>query len=330
MAHLTGSINTVNCLDATYSDDIARDIREGLTASQKYIPCKYLYDARGSKLFEEICLLPEYYPTRTEVAILEEIAPELMRPYIPRDLIELGSGADRKIRIMLDAAGEAVRSVMRYIPVDISESAITESSLNLIDIYPEMEIIGVIGDFTCRIEGIPSDRPRLFCFLGGTIGNLDEQESINFLKNISTHMRGDDTLLIGFDMVKPIETVEVAYNDAQGITAEFNRNVLNVINNELGADFDPSHFDHLAFFNIDRSRIEMHLRANRDVWVRLESIGMEVEFEEDETIHTENSRKFTRGSIEHMANQAHLSIQNSYTDPKGWFSLLEMRCRDRR
>ncbi len=318
------SVKILNYLDGKYENDIARDAREGLGVSQKYVPCKYFYDARGSKLFEDICHLPEYYPTRTELSILREIAPEIMGTFAHKDLVELGSGASLKIRMLLDAAGEPNRASMRYIPVDISESAIIETSEDLLERYPELQVLGVVADFTCQLHVIPMVRPLMLCFLGSTIGNMEEDESISFLRSVSDNIKPDDRLLVGFDMVKSRETMEAAYNDSRGVTSEFNKNVLNVLNNELKAGFDPSDFDHLAFFNEAESRIEMHLRANRDIRVKLEAIDMELKLEKGETIHTENSRKFTKKSIKDIANQAELSIQNWYSDPDGWFSLVLM------
>ncbi len=317
-------VETLNYMDGRYKNDIARDAQQGLTALQKYIPCKYFYDAHGSKLFEYICRLPEYYPTRTELSILREIAPELMGTFAHKDLVELGSGASLKIRVLLNAAGESNRTTLRYIPVDISVSAVIEASKNLLEKYPELQVLGVVADFTCQLDLLPTERPLMFCFLGSTIGNMGGDESMSFLQTVSKNMRLDDRLLVGFDMVKSRETMEAAYNDSKGVTAEFNKNVLNVLNSELKANFDLSHFDHLAFFNEAESRIEMYLRANRDVLVKLESLDMEVEFKKGETIHTENSKKFTRKSIEDMVKPAGLSIQNWYSDPDGWFSLVLM------
>ena len=317
-------VETLNYMDGRYKNDIARDAQQGLTALQKYIPCKYFYDAHGSKLFEYICRLPEYYPTRTELSILREIAPELMGTFAHKDLVELGSGASLKIRVLLNAAGESNRTTLRYIPVDISVSAVIEASKDLLEQYPELQVLGVVADFTCQLDVLPTERPLMFCFLGSTIGNMGGDESMSFLQTVSKNMRLDDRLLVGFDMVKSRETMEAAYNDSKGVTAEFNKNVLNVLNSELKANFDLSHFDHLAFFNEAESRIEMYLRANRDVLVKLESLDMEVEFKKGETIHTENSKKFTKKSIEDMVKPAGLSIQNWYSDPDGWFSLVLM------
>lgn len=301
------------------------DLVAGLTARPKCIPCKYFYDAQGSRLFEAICRLPEYYPTRTEMALLKEVAPGLAGTLNHKDLVELGSGADRKIGILLEAASPDTRSTLRYIPVDISDSAVLNSSLNLKTRFPELAVRGIVADFTSRLETLPTGRPTLFLFLGSTIGNFDEVESVLFLRNMAAAMKPEDTLLIGFDMVKPITIIEAAYNDAQGVTAEFNKNILKVINQELQTFFDPSCFDHLAFFNEKYSRIEMHLKANQDVTVRIDSLNTTLEIMEGETFHTENSRKFTKKSIEQMAGLAGLTIQDWHQDADQWFSLVSMR-----
>jgi L-histidine N-alpha-methyltransferase len=317
-------VEIINHLNGAYAGNIARDVREGLSASQKFIPCKYFYDAYGSKLFEEICGLPEYYPTRTELSILKRNAPQLMATSAHSDLVELGSGASLKIRTLLDAAGEPDRAALRYIPVDISEAAVLEASIDLLDRYPELQVLGMVADFTCQLDVLPRERPLMFCFLGSTIGNMSQHEGTAFLRSVADTMRPGDSLLVGFDMVKAKATLEAAYNDSRGVTAEFNKNVLRVLNSGLNADFDPSHFDHLAFFNEADSRIEMHLRANRDVAVTIESIGMQPMFRTGETIHTENSTKFTKTSIGDMVSHAGLSVRHWYSDEAGWFSLVLM------
>jgi L-histidine N-alpha-methyltransferase len=318
------AVETVNHLDPRGKHDMAWDIIEGLKSSPKRIPCKYFYDAHGSKIFERICRLPEYYPTRTELSILQGAALELMETCAHKDLVELGSGASLKIKTLLDTAGESRRATLRYVAVDISEAAVVEAANDLEECYPELEVLGIVADFTCQMDVLPSERPMMFCFLGSTIGNMERRESVSFLRDIAGNMGDDDALLVGFDMVKPREVLEAAYNDSQGVTAEFNKNVLSVVNERLGGDFDPSDFDHVAFYNEAESRIEMHLRANRSVRAWLQGIGMEIAVEEGETIHTENSRKFTCEGISDMARDAGLSIRKWYTDPEGWFSLVVM------
>jgi len=317
-------VRVINRLDGKFRAGISDDAKMGLSASQRWIPCKYFYDTRGSELFEEICQLPEYYPTRTELSILKAAAPEIMRDFSCRDLVELGSGAIVKIRVLLDAAGKRNRGSMRYIPVDISESAITAACGDLTAMYPELRVLGVVADFTRQMDTVPIECPSMICFLGGTIGNMELEESLSFLNGIARNLDPDDRVMIGFDMVKDRRILEAAYNDSRGITAQFNKNVLRVLNNELEADFDERDFDHLAFFNESESRIEMHLVANSDIRVNIPSVGMQMEVKKGETIHTENSRKFTSEAIEDMAERAGLTVQEWYSDKDNWFCLAIM------
>ncbi|MFO8011571.1 MAG: L-histidine N(alpha)-methyltransferase [Dehalococcoidia bacterium] len=313
-----------NVLDGRYKDGIDRDARNGLTTLPKSIPSKYFYDAHGSKLFDDICGLPEYYPTRLELAILNQFAPDIMRNSNDRDLVELGSGDNTKVRVLLEATGRSNRGTLRYIPVDISEAAVVDSSQDLGKSYPELQVTGLVADFTCQLNCLPNERPKTYLFLGSTIGNLNRQERSAFLWNLARNMGPEDTLLVGFDMIKPKAVLEAAYNDSEGVTAEFNKNVLNVLNRELDGDFIADHFDHLAFFNEDRNRMEMHLKANCDSVVNLGSLGLKIDFRQGETIHTENSRKFLPGDIKEVTSEAGLTIKDWYYDPKGWFSLVVM------
>jgi len=311
-------------LDRTFRSEIIKDVTAGLNASKKYIPSKYFYDERGSQLFEEICGLPEYYPTRTEMSILKLSAPIIMKSFDNGDIVELGSGANWKIRMLLDAAGPSKLSGLRYIPVDVSETALTEAAEELLKIYPGLKVLGIVADFTIHLEDVPDDRRKLIFFLGSTIGNFDEQMRETFLKLVAGTMTEGDSFLVGFDMLKPERTIEAAYNDKRGITSEFNKNILRVINRELHADFKPSHFDHVAFFNRDRERIEMHLRANRNTTVNIDDLNLALNIVKDETIHTENSHKFSRDGVRHLVKKSGLDIRNWYSDDKGWFSLAEL------
>jgi L-histidine N-alpha-methyltransferase len=314
-----------NHLEDTFLGEIRRDVFRGFIAEKKYIPSKYFYDSLGSLLFEEICSLPEYYPTRTEMSILRRVAPEIMRSFPCGDIVELGSGSNLKIRMLLDAAGASSLSALRYVPVDVSESALLEASGELLDLYPELTILGIIADFTRHVEVIPNDRPRLMFFFGSTIGNFTERACNEFLNSIAESMKPEDRFLVGLDMLKPRRTLEVAYNDSLGITSRFNKNVLTVINRELHANFNQSHFDHQAFFNEEMGRIEMHLRANREISVEIEALGLMVELDEGETIHTEICRKFSRDSAEKIAHASGLVVTRWFSDPKEWFALVEMR-----
>ncbi len=317
-------IEVINHLDYAFKGDIKDDIRQGLRAQQKFIPSKYFYDERGSKLFEDICRLPEYYPTSTELSILKKIAPRIMCSTRFIDLVELGSGSHYKIQMLMSASSAANRATMRYIPVDISESAVLKAAQDLMRIYPELRIMGIVADFTNKMDFVPTERSSLFLFFGSTIGNFRQDEAIAFLSNISDIMKVDDSLLIGFDMIKPKKIIEAAYNDSKGITSEFNKNVLLVVNEELDADFDPLLFDHLAFYNDDHERIEMHLIAKCDCTVNIRELDMEIPFKKGETIHTENSKKFSREHIENIIGKVGLSIKNWFCDSDEWFSLLEV------
>ena len=319
-------IEVINHLDDTFKGDIKDDIQQGLRAQQKFIPSKYFYDERGSKLFEDICRLPEYYPTCTELSILKKAAPEIMRSTSFIDLIELGSGSHNKIQILMNASSAENRATMRYIPVDISESAVLKAARYLMRLYPELRVMGIVADFTNEMDFVPTDRSSLFLFFGSTIGNFQQDDAIALLSNISDIMKADDSLLIGFDMIKPKGIIEAAYNDSQGITSEFNKNILRVVNEELDADFDPLLFDHLAFFNDDKQRIEMHLKAKCDCSIIIRELDMEVAFKKGETIHTENSKKFSRELIENIIVKTGLSIKNWFCDPDEWFSVLEVMC----
>lgn len=311
-------------IDSSFRSEIIKDVSTGLNASRKSIPSKYFYDERGSQLFEEICTLPEYYPTRTEMSILELSAPIIMKSFERGDIVELGSGANWKIRMLLDAAGPSKLSGLRYIPVDVSETALTEASEELLKVYPELEVLGIVADFTLHMDAVPCDRRKLIFFLGSTIGNFNEKKREEFLELVAGTMNERDSFLVGFDMLKPEATIEAAYNDTRGVTSEFNKNILRVINRELNADFKPSHFDHVAFFNRDRERIEMHLRANRNTTVNIDDLELELNIDKNETIHTENSCKFSRDGVRHLVKKSGLDIMNWYSDDKGWFSLAEL------
>lgn len=305
------------------SGTIGQDVLRGLSADQKYIPSKYFYDDRGSKLFEAICDLPEYYPTRTELRILSDHARDIVRGFRQVDLVELGAGANRKIRHLLDAFGPWRRADVRYVPVDVSGSALQESAGQLRAVYPEMRIKVIEADFTRNLHLMRSDRPKLVLFFGSTIGNLDEGEVSSFLKDVAAMLNPEDRFVLGLDMVKPVEIVEAAYNDSQNVTAEFNKNILHVINRELSAGFDPADFDHVAFYDEERERVEMHLRARRDMRVEVKDLEISVALKKGETIRTEICRKFRRDGAEDMIQDAGMRVRRWYSGPNGWFSLLE-------
>ena len=307
--------------DAT--NTMAQDVLKGLMADQKYIPSKYFYDARGSKLFELICNLPEYYLTRTELRLLSTHANDIMRGFQQSDIVELGAGGNRKVRTLLDASGPSCRSDVRYIPVDVCCPALMESAAQLAKVYPEVTVNGIVADFTRDLRRLQSDRPKLVLFLGSTMGNLDEGETLSFLQEVAAMLNQGDRFLLGLDMVKPVEIIEAAYNDSRSVTAEFNKNILLVINRELGATFNLANFDHVAFFDERKEQIEMHLRARQDICVDLKSLRVSVALKKGETIRTEICRKFRRAGAQSMIRDAGMEVSHWYSDPKGWFSLIE-------
>ncbi|GBD97401.1 MAG TPA: L-histidine N(alpha)-methyltransferase [Nitrospirae bacterium] len=317
-------IEVQNHMVGSFRKEIAGDVSIGLTSSRKFIPSKYFYDARGSRLFEEICSLPEYYPTRTEISILRYAAPEIMGPFESGDIVELGSGANKKIRMLLDSAGASRLQYLRYVPVDVSKTALIAASEELVELYPGLSVLGIVADFTLHLDAIPGDRPRMFIFFGSTIGNFDEESRMRFLRHVADTMNPGDRFIAGFDMLKPKEALESAYNDSRGITSEFNKNVLHVLNRELNADFRQSHFDHMAFFNEEKGRVEMHLRANREISVRIGALDLDVSLEKGETIHTEVCAKFSEEDVEQIVSKAGLYIEQWFFDSRKWFSIVEL------
>ncbi|MDI6886505.1 MAG: L-histidine N(alpha)-methyltransferase [archaeon] len=313
-----------NYLTSSFYKEISTDVLTGLTADQKFIPSKYFYDERGSKLYELICKLPEYYLTRTDLSILEEKGGTIMEPFEKGDLVELGSGANWKIRTLIDAANEPHGANLRYVPVDVSESALVAASEDLINKYPKLRVLGIVADFTRHLDRIPNEFPKLTILFGSTIGNFSEVESQEFLRTVANSIKPGDRFLIGLDMIKEKNVMEAAYNDAQGVTSAFNRNILHIINRELNANFDISVFDHVAFFNGEEEQVEMHLQAKHRTAVEIKNLNLSVEFEKGETIHTEISRKFSKESAMKMFSRAGLTVARWFTDPKGWFSLVEV------
>jgi L-histidine N-alpha-methyltransferase len=323
-ANARPGLTVENHLRKEAQSQIAQDVMRGLLSQQKSIPSKYFYDARGSRLFEQICSLPEYYQTRTEMSILRTEAEILTRGFENGDLVELGSGANWKIRTLLEAMGRSRRSHTRYVPIDVSETALISASRHLLDLYPELTVQAIVGDFTSHLPHLPSGRMKLLLFFGSTLGNLTKGESQKFLREVAATLSPPDRFLLGLDMVKPERILNAAYNDSQGITEQFNKNVLLVVNRELGANFDPDDFDHVAFFNPEDEQVEMHLRANRPVSVEILDSAVTVAVDEGETIHTEVCRKFTRQSATEMVLEAGMRIARWHSDPDEWFSIAEI------
>lgn len=298
------------------------DVRRGLTARQKSLPAKYFYDRAGSLLFERITELPEYYPTRTESALLQEIVPGLIGEILPDDIVEIGAGSSDKTRRVLDAVTAGGHPV-RYVPLDVDRVTLEVSATRLLTRYPALSVHAVVGDFERDMAHVPPARGRrLVMFLGSTIGNLDAGPRHRLL----TGLRGllpasGDRLLLGVDLVKDVKILEAAYDDAAGVTRDFNRNILNVINHGVDGDFQPETFRHRAFYNEAASRIEMHLVADSARTVKLGRLGLTIRFRPGEDIWTESSYKFTRPGVETMLARASLRLTRWYVDPANYFAL---------
>lgn len=307
-------------LDGHGSESIPEDVREGLLRELRELPPRYLYDQRGSELFDRITEQPEYYPTRCERAILNRRAPEIVRLAEARDLVELGSGSASKTRALLFAmAGSG--TLERYVPVDVSETVVERSARELTAIYPGLHVHGVICDFERHLEHLPSGPHRLIALLGGTLGNLHPDGRAQLLRSLRAMLGPGDRLLLGTDLRKDPAVLEAAYNDRAGVTAEFNRNVLLVVNRALGADFDPAAFEHVARFDAELSRIEMRLRAHGEQHVRVPGVELELTFADGEELRTEISTKFTPEGLEQELEESGLALERLFTDPDGLFAV---------
>ena len=312
-------------LDIHLTDDDAdaalrADARAGLTADPKHLPPKWFYDARGSALFEQITQLPEYYPTRTERALLERSVDEIAALSGADTLVELGSGSSTKTRLLLDAFTRA-GTLRQYVPQDVSESALRLAMDALAQEYPRLALHGVVGDFTRHLDRLPRGRRRLVAFLGGTIGNLVPAERAAFLTQLRSVLAPGEQLLLGTGLIVEEDVLVRAYDDTAGITAEFNRNVLRVLNRELDADFDVDAFTHHALWDRDHEWIEMRLRADRDMTVHVRGLDLTVRFAAGEELRTETSAKFLPGGVRGWLEATGFTFTRSWTDPDNRFAL---------
>ncbi|MER5866324.1 L-histidine N(alpha)-methyltransferase [Kitasatospora sp. NPDC002040] len=303
-----------------FSHALRHDVRSGLTANPKSLPPKWFYDARGSELFEEITRLPEYYPTRAEREILTARAGEIAAATGARTLVELGSGSSEKTRLLLDALRD-LGTLHTYVPVDVSESALAAAAEALTADYPELTTHAVVSDFTQGLGLPPGEGPRLVVFLGGTLGNLLPAERAVFLRELREALEPGDALLLGTDLVKDPDVLVAAYDDAAGVTAAFNKNVLSVLNRELGGDFDPELFDHVALWDAEQEWIEMRLRSRIAQTVKIRELDLPVHFERGEELRTEISAKFRRDRVEKELGAAGLKLTQWWTDEAGRFGL---------
>ena len=335
---MTTSLHVERRLPADFlADSLRADARAGLTATPKFLPPKWFYDATGSELFEKITALPEYYPTRAEREILQSAAGQIAAASRAATLVELGSGSSEKTRLLIDAL-RAAGTLRRYVPVDVSEQALLAAASALFSDYPGLEVSGVVSDFEEYLGLPPRDDdggagpggpgappgpegPRLIAFLGSTIGNLLPDQRASFLARIRSGLGRQDALLLGTDLVKDPAELVAAYDDAAGVTAAFNKNVLSVLNTELGADFDLDAFEHVAAWDPDREWIEMRLRAASPQTVHLPAIDLTVTFDDGEEMRTEVSAKFRREGVEAELAAAGFALQHWWTDRQERFGL---------
>ena len=308
-----------------YTDEAERrrtlenDVRRGLTGRPKSLPPKYFYDTTGSKLFEDITEQPEYYLTRTERALLGAIAPDLMREVGPRDLIELGAGSALKTRLLLDARSDRP---VRYMPIDVDESMMQMAARRLLADYPLLSVEAIVGDFEHHLHHVPAPLGRrLVLFLGSTIGNLDPLPRRDLLARVQALLAPEDRFLVGLDLVKDVAVLEAAYDDASGVTREFNRNILAVVNRELDGNFVPEAFAHVAFYNEAASRVEMHLVPDALQEVHVHGLGMTVHVAARENIWTESCYKFSHALAQDMLEETGFRLASWHVDPDDYFAL---------
>jgi L-histidine N-alpha-methyltransferase len=301
---------------ATLADALAADVRAGLTAVPKTLPPKWFYDERGSELFDAITRLPEYYPTGAERALLAERSDEIADVSGADVLVELGSGTSEKTRLLLDALRRNGR-LRRFVPVDVDPTVLRSAGEAVAAEYPGVQVDAVVGDFERHLDLLPRGGRRMVAFLGSTIGNLEPGPRAEFLAGVRAGLDEGDSFLLGTDLVKDVDRLVAAYDDAQGITAQFNRNVLAVVNRELGADFDLAAFEHVALWDAEQEWIEMRLRSVRDQVVRIRDLGLEVAFAADEQLRTEVSAKFRRDGVRAELAAAGLRMERWWTDAAG-------------
>ncbi|MGM0669585.1 MAG: L-histidine N(alpha)-methyltransferase [Gemmatimonadota bacterium] len=308
----------------------SHDIVVGLTASPAHIPSKYFYDDRGSALFDAITELPEYYPARTEQALLDRVSDRVAGLTGATQLTELGAGSARKTRLLIRAlqSGNGRRSGnrrLRYTPLDISRYALREAERSIREECPGVEVRGIRCDYTHSLEALDPPPGSLTVFLGSTIGNFPRDRAVRLLRRLRERLHPGDQFLLGVDLVKPVGILEAAYNDARGVTAEFNKNILRVVNGEAGGNFDPGDFDHLAFFNTQESQIEMHLVARRRVIARLERFNLDLDMEPGDRIRTEISRKFTRETCSSLLADSGFRVEHWFPSENEYFGLALAR-----
>jgi L-histidine Nalpha-methyltransferase len=313
-------------------DAFALAVRSGLRARPKTLPCRYFYDDEGSRLFERICDLPEYYLTRTEDVILREHARDMVSGWLADPvLVELGSGSSSKTRRLIEAALQAY-GALHYVPIDVSKTILEESAEGLVGAYPGLRVTGFAANYRDALAGVVErfDRPKLFVFLGSSLGNYEPDDAVDLLTLVARSMDSSDRLLLGTDLDKDPALLEAAYDDAQGVTARFNRNLLARINRELGGRFDLDRFEHQARYRGNLRRVEMHLVSRVDQEVAIPGAGLTVRFAQGESIHTENSHKYTLETLRTLADRSGLVEEAAWTDPLDQFRVQLWRARPAR
>jgi L-histidine N-alpha-methyltransferase len=309
--------------DGMQEESFLTAVARGLSQPQKSLPSRFFYDEAGSELFERITKLPEYYLTGAEQAILESLAPEIIRAAgTPLEIVEFGSGSSKKTRLLIAAALEQQDSLC-YIPIDISGDFLKSSAESLLKDFPGLSVTAIAAEYFAGLSALPeTTTPRLFLFMGSNIGNFTHEEAVHFLCALYHAMGDRDKVLIGIDRGKSGGLIEAAYNDEEGVTELFNKNLLRRINDELGGHFDLASFDHSAPFLPERGRVEMRLVSKKDQTVRVDALGRAFKFAKGEYIHTEDSHKYSELDFDSLIRQAHLSVVDCWSDAKEWFGLF--------
>ena len=324
MSGLSNEVRYVSVTLREVQENLGLDVQQALTAPIKSLPCKYFYDQQGMALFEQICGLPEYYLTRVETAILKNRADQIIER-CPSDLslVELGSGSSTKSRFLIESC-LARQKALTYYAIDISPGGLDNGARQLLQEYPQLRAVGLVGEFADGLSYLSTHarEPRLVAFLGSTIGNFTEEDIARFFTVLRQELRPEDRFLLGVDLLKAPAMLEAAYDDSQGITAQFNLNILARLNRELGADFDLATFRHRAVFNREHSRIEMHLVSLRDQRVRIGDLGLDIDFRQGETIHTENCYKYSRSRMESLLADHGFHVLCRFADPHEQFCLF--------
>jgi len=314
-------VNIIHLTEPTDSRaQLLEDVRHGFTAYRKHLPSQYFYDAKGSELFEDITRLPEYYLTRAEAEILEEHADNIMARVQPHELIELGSGSSRKTQMLIEAM-HRTGSGSTYVPIDVSDTALQEAAKALCDNYSWLKIDALVGDYVADLDKVPRHGRRLIAFLGSTVGNYVPTQRFSLFRSIAGALEPGDAVLLGVDLVKDEPSMIAAYDDSAGVTAEFNLNILRIVNRELGADIPLDAFEHVTRFDTQFSCMAQSLRAKREVVANIPALDLAVTFLEGEEIHTEVSCKFTKEQVNHDFNAAGLKLDSWLTDSQDRFAL---------